>query len=120
MFGKGWDKVDRRGMTFMQVATDKTNPLIDTWAKAAQAMGLKDPKKVLIGLTALVHALPVLAPVGHRPVGVDEKESADTFSGQIGLISAPVGMNLFVLDALLDGVGLQQIFRGVWLASFMR
>ncbi len=34
---------------------------------------------------------------------------------QIGLISPPVGMNLFVLNALLDGVTLQQIFRGVWL-----
>lgn len=34
---------------------------------------------------------------------------------QIGLISPPVGMNLFVLNALLKGVGLKQIFRGVWL-----
>jgi tripartite ATP-independent transporter DctM subunit len=34
---------------------------------------------------------------------------------QIGLISPPVGMNLFVLNALLKGVSLAQIFRGVWL-----
>jgi tripartite ATP-independent transporter DctM subunit len=34
---------------------------------------------------------------------------------QIGLISPPVGMNLFVLNALLKDVSLQQIFRGVWL-----
>jgi tripartite ATP-independent transporter DctM subunit len=34
---------------------------------------------------------------------------------QIGLISPPVGMNLFVLNALLKGVSLGQIFRGVWL-----
>jgi tripartite ATP-independent transporter DctM subunit len=34
---------------------------------------------------------------------------------QIGLISPPVGMNLFVINALLKGVGLRQIFRGVWL-----
>jgi len=34
---------------------------------------------------------------------------------QIGLISPPVGMNLFVLNALLKDVGLKQIFRGVWL-----
>lgn len=34
---------------------------------------------------------------------------------QIGLISPPVGMNLFVLNALIKGVGLKQIFRGVWL-----
>jgi C4-dicarboxylate transporter DctM subunit len=34
---------------------------------------------------------------------------------QIGLISPPVGMNLFVLNSLLEGVALGQIFRGVWL-----
>jgi C4-dicarboxylate transporter DctM subunit len=34
---------------------------------------------------------------------------------QIGLISPPVGMNLFVLNALLKTVPLAQIFRGVWL-----
>ncbi|MBK9134877.1 MAG: TRAP transporter large permease [Betaproteobacteria bacterium] len=34
---------------------------------------------------------------------------------QIGLISPPVGMNLFVLNALLRDVPLRQIFRGVWL-----
>ena len=33
---------------------------------------------------------------------------------QIGLISPPVGMNLFVLNALLPGVGLATIFRGCW------
>jgi tripartite ATP-independent transporter DctM subunit len=33
---------------------------------------------------------------------------------QIGLISPPVGMNLFVLNALVKGVPLAQIFRGVW------
>ncbi len=33
---------------------------------------------------------------------------------QIGLISPPVGMNLFVLNTLLKGVALKQIFRGVW------
>ena len=38
---------------------------------------------------------------------------------QIGLISPPVGMNLFVLNALLPGVSLAQIFRGVWLFCAM-
>jgi C4-dicarboxylate transporter, DctM subunit len=33
---------------------------------------------------------------------------------QIGLISPPVGMNLFVLNSLLPGVGLGSIFRGCW------
>ena len=33
---------------------------------------------------------------------------------QIGLISPPVGMNLFVLNALIPGVRLNQIFNGCW------
>ncbi|MEY4883436.1 MAG: Sialic acid transporter permease protein SiaT [Pseudomonadota bacterium] len=33
---------------------------------------------------------------------------------QIGLISPPVGMNMFVMNALLPGVGLRSIFRGCW------
>jgi len=61
-FGRGWDKVDRRGLAFMQAAgvqfakadpafvkavATKTAPLEDAWAKAAEAKGLKDAKKVL-------------------------------------------------------------------------
>jgi len=38
---------------------------------------------------------------------------------QIGLISPPVGMNLFVLHALLKDVTLREIFRGVWLFVLM-
>ena len=38
---------------------------------------------------------------------------------QIGLISPPVGMNLFVLNSLLKDVALSQIFRGVWLFVLM-
>lgn len=34
---------------------------------------------------------------------------------QIGLISPPVGMNLFVLNSLLPEVSLAQIYRGVWM-----
>ena len=41
------------------------------------------------------------------------------FVVQIGLISPPVGMNLFVLNALLADVSLKQIFRGVWLFVLM-
>ena len=33
---------------------------------------------------------------------------------QIGLISPPVGMNLFVINTLLPKVGLGNIFSGVW------
>jgi TRAP-type transport system periplasmic protein len=62
MFGQGWDKVDRRGLAFMQAAgvqmskadpafvkvvSDKVAPLVDNWAKAAEAKGMKDPKKAL-------------------------------------------------------------------------
>jgi TRAP-type C4-dicarboxylate transport system substrate-binding protein len=62
MWGRSWDKVDRRGMAFMQAEgvqftkadagfvsaiKAKTAPLEDNWAKAAEAKGLKDPKKVL-------------------------------------------------------------------------
>jgi TRAP-type C4-dicarboxylate transport system substrate-binding protein len=62
LFGKGWDKVDRRGMAYMQAAgvqtiradaafvkavTEKTAGLVDNWAKAAEGKGMKDPKKAL-------------------------------------------------------------------------
>ena len=72
MFGKGWDRVDRRGMAFMQAAgvqinkadpafvkvvTDKTAPLVDIWAKAAEAKGMKDPKKALTDLRAEINKL---------------------------------------------------------------
>ena len=67
MFGKSWDKVDRRGMAFMQAngvqlskadadfvkaVTDKTGPLVDAWAKAAEAKGMKEPRKVLAAFRA--------------------------------------------------------------------
>ena len=67
MFGKGWDKVDRRGLAFMQAngvqltkadaafvkqVTDKTEPLVDAWAKLAEAKGMKEPKKALAAFRA--------------------------------------------------------------------
>ena len=67
MFGKGWDKVDRRGLAFMQAngvqltkadaafvkhVTEKTEPLVETWAKAAEAKGMKEPKKALAAFRA--------------------------------------------------------------------
>ncbi len=72
MMGKGWDKVDRRGMAFMQAAgvqfvkadaafvktvTEKTTPVVDAWVKAAEAKGLKDPKKVLAEFRAEIGKL---------------------------------------------------------------
>ncbi len=62
MFGRGWDKVDRRGMAFMQAAgvqiakadpafekavRDKTIAVEDKWVQTAESKGLKDAKKVL-------------------------------------------------------------------------
>ena len=72
MFGKGWDKVDRRGLAFMQANNvqmskadaafvndvgEKTAPLVDNWAKAAAAKGMKDPKKALADFRAEIAKL---------------------------------------------------------------
>ncbi|MFO1219146.1 MAG: TRAP transporter substrate-binding protein [Burkholderiaceae bacterium] len=72
MFGRGWDKVDRRGLAFMQangvtftkadpafVSAVKTRiaPMEDTWAKAAEAKGMKEPKKVLAEFRAEIAKL---------------------------------------------------------------
>jgi TRAP-type transport system periplasmic protein len=71
-FGQAWDKVDRRGLAFMQAAgvqiskadpafvkavTDKTAGLVDTWAKAAEGKGMKDPKKALADFRAEIGKL---------------------------------------------------------------
>ncbi len=72
LFGQAWDKVDRRGLAFMQVAGvqlskadpafvkvvgDKVAPLVDNWAKAAEAKGMKDPKKALADFRAEITKL---------------------------------------------------------------
>jgi TRAP-type transport system periplasmic protein len=72
MIGKGWDKVDRRGMAFMQAngvqfhkadaafvkaVNEKTAGLTDSWATAAEAKGLKNAKKVLAELRAEIQKL---------------------------------------------------------------
>jgi TRAP-type C4-dicarboxylate transport system substrate-binding protein len=72
LFGRGWDRVDRRGMAFMQAAgvqftkadaafvkavATRTAPLEDDWAKAAEARGLKNPKKVLADFRAEIRKL---------------------------------------------------------------
>ena len=36
---------------------EKTDPLVDTWAKAAEAKGMKDPKKVLADFRAEIKKL---------------------------------------------------------------
>ena len=72
MFGRGWDKVDRRGLAFMQAAgvqftkadaafvktvQDKIGPVEDKWATAAEAKGLKDAKKALADFRADIKKL---------------------------------------------------------------
>ena len=72
MFGRGWDKVDRRGMAFMQAAGvqftkadatfvkavgEKTAPLESTWAQAAEAKGMKGAKKALADFRAEIKKL---------------------------------------------------------------
>ena len=71
-FGRGWDRVDRRGNAFMQAAgvrfdkadaafvkavAQRTAPLEDAWATAAQARGLKEAKKVLAEFRADIKKL---------------------------------------------------------------
>ena len=72
MFGKGWDRVDRRGLAFMQAAgvqmtradaafvkaiETRTAALVDAWARAAEAKGMKDPKKALADFRAEIARL---------------------------------------------------------------
>jgi TRAP-type C4-dicarboxylate transport system substrate-binding protein len=71
-FGRGWEKVDRRGMAFMQASgvqfakadaafvkavNERTAPVIDAWAKAAEAKGVKDAKKLLADYRAEIKKL---------------------------------------------------------------
>jgi TRAP-type C4-dicarboxylate transport system substrate-binding protein len=72
MYGRSWDKADRLSLAFMQAAgvqvtkadaalvkavTEKTDPLVDGWAKAAEAKGMKDPKKALADFRAEIKKL---------------------------------------------------------------
>ncbi|HEY6353637.1 MAG TPA: TRAP transporter substrate-binding protein [Burkholderiaceae bacterium] len=72
MVGRAWDKADRRGIALMQAngveftkadaafvdaVKVKTSALEDNWVKAAEARGLKDPKKVLADFRAEISKL---------------------------------------------------------------
>jgi len=72
LIGRGWDKVDRRGMAFMQAAgvqftkadaafvkavADKVAPLEARWVGEAEKKGLKDAKKVLADFRAEIKKL---------------------------------------------------------------
>lgn len=72
IFGRGWDKVDRRALALMQAnnvqvtkadakfvaeVKAKTAPLEQGWIKAAEAKGLKNPAKVLAEFRAEIAKL---------------------------------------------------------------
>ena len=72
IFGRGWDKVDRRAFALMQVnnvlvtkadakfvadVKAKTSPLEQGWIKASEAKGLKNPAKVLAEFRAEIAKL---------------------------------------------------------------
>src|SRR5574343_1542516 len=72
IFGRGWDKVDRRAFGLMQAngvavtkadakfvgeIKTKTNALEQNWAKASEAKGLKNPAKVLTEFRAEIAKL---------------------------------------------------------------
>ena len=72
IFGRGWDKVDRRAFALMQVnnvvvtkadakfvaeVKAKTQPLEQNWVAASKAKGLKDPAKVLAEFRAEIAKL---------------------------------------------------------------
>jgi TRAP-type C4-dicarboxylate transport system substrate-binding protein len=72
LFGRNWDKVDRRGIAFMQAAgvqftqadpafvkavRERTASLEDAWVKAAEAKGLKEARKQLAAFRAEVARL---------------------------------------------------------------
>jgi TRAP-type transport system periplasmic protein len=72
LFGRGWDRADRRGMAFMQASGvqfvsadaafvkavgERSAPVVDNWAKAAEAKGQKDPKKALADFRAEIKKL---------------------------------------------------------------
>jgi TRAP-type transport system periplasmic protein len=67
LFGKAWDKADRRGLAYLQAngvvftkadpamvkaVSDRTAAWVEAWARAAEAKGMKDPKKALADLRA--------------------------------------------------------------------
>jgi TRAP-type transport system periplasmic protein len=72
MFGRGWDKVDRRGLAFMQAAgvqmtraddafvkaiTAKTSELEANWIANAEKKGIKDGKKLIADYRAEIKKL---------------------------------------------------------------
>ena len=40
-------QMNKADASFVKAVAEKTAPLVDTWAKGAEAKGMKDPKKAL-------------------------------------------------------------------------
>ncbi len=72
LFGQAWDRADRRGLAYLQAhgvvfnkadaalvkaVSERTAAWVDAWARAAEAKGLKDPKKALADLRAEIARL---------------------------------------------------------------
>ena len=64
---------------------------------------------LLLLVLALPAALPIPAPGYATPFGV-----LMVIALEMGLISPPVGINVFVVKGIADGVPLNTIFRGIW------
>ena len=45
-------QITKADAAFVKAVADKTDPLVDTWAKAAEAKGMKEPKKALAAFRA--------------------------------------------------------------------
>jgi hypothetical protein len=50
-------QVTKADAALVKAVTEKTDPLVDGWAKAAEAKGMKDPKKALADFRAEIKKL---------------------------------------------------------------
>ena len=67
------------------------------------------------GFAILVLTIPLLQPI-LEPLGVNMIwfGAMMVIVLEMGLISPPVGVNVFVVQGIAEGVPLNTIFRGIW------
>ena len=67
------------------------------------------------GFAILVLTIPLLQPI-LEPLGLDMIRfgAMMVIVLEMGLISPPVGVNVFVVKGIAEGVPLNTIFRGIW------
>ena len=69
------------------------------------------------GFAILVLTIPLLQPI-LEPLGLDMiwfgAMMVMVIVLEMGLISPPVGVNVFVVKGIAEGVPLNTIFRGIW------